>query len=92
MKRDAPPLFKQCGGDVPHRDIPAKRGLSSGTARGPGCSGPLLGSRVPPPDKKRKMRERKKRKGKKERKEEKKRKKERARLSEWGGGYNQCQN
>ena len=68
MKRDAPPLFNQCGGDVPHRDIPEQRDQSNGAAGG-------LGSGTPSPQKKIKMRERKKE--KKEKKE-----KERARESE----------
>ena len=89
MKRDAPPLFNQCGGDVPPRDIPEQRGQSSGAARGPGGPGPLPGAPGPsPPEKKRKNERKKKDKKRKERKN----KKESARESEWGRGYKQCQN
>ena len=83
MKRDAPPLFNQCGGDVPHRDIPEQRDQSSGAARGLG-SEPPSGARAPPHQKrKEKMRERKnEKKEKKERKKRKERKKERKRKKE----------
>ena len=72
MKRDDPPLFNQCGGDVPHRDIPEQRCQSSGAARGPSS---------PPEEKKEKMRQRKKtKKEKKERKSKTERKSEGVRM------------
>ena len=71
MKRDAPHCLNQCGGDVPHRDIPEQRGQSSGAARGPGSGSPPGALGPPsPPEKKKKLREYKKEKKEKERKKE----------------------
>ena len=78
MKRDAPQLFNQCGGDVPHRDIPEQRGQSSGAARGLGLIPPPGGPGSPPHHKKRtNEREKKEKSKKKKRKKEKGRKKDR---------------